>query len=143
MLLLSCTVEGVASVEDNAAAEVDDFSFSCCIIVPFDIICCWHLGNGSSSTYPYSTEVGCGVDDPEVDINLASPAGEASSPMVIFHTGALFVICMVEDTPSLSVLADGIIGGNVLDAHRPVCAVTAGGVTVLGRARYNELGVLS
>ena len=87
------------------------------------------------------------MDDAEVSINLASLTGEASSPMLIFtmgvfscvagiHAGALIVIWLEEDTPALSVLADGITGGNVLDAHRTVCAVTAGGVTVLGIARY-------
>ena len=53
-------------------------------------------------------------------------------------TGGLFVIWMVEETPTLSVLADAITGGNVLDAHRPVCA---GGVTALGRATYPVISV--
>ena len=87
------------------------------------------------------------MDVSEIGINLVSPAGETSSPMLIFvagvsccdadiNTGVLFIIWNVEVTSTLSVLADGITCGYILDVHWPACAVTTGGVTVLGRARY-------
>ena len=87
------------------------------------------------------------MDVSKIGINLVSPAGETSSPMLIFtagvfccdadiNIGVLFIIWNVEATSTLSVLADGITCGYILDVHRPLCAVTTGGVTVLGRVRY-------